>query len=44
LIKLPTEYKEGIFLDKRRMIVEKKFDDLEGFYLMKYTLTNPIGQ
>ncbi|MFT7055737.1 MAG: hypothetical protein ACJAR3_001367 [Roseivirga sp.] len=44
LIKLPTEYKNGIFLDKRRMIVEKKFDDLEGFYLMKYTLTNPIGQ
>lgn len=44
LIKLPTEYQKGIFLDKKRMIVEKKFDDLEGIYLMKYTLPNQIGQ
>jgi hypothetical protein len=44
LIKLPPDYGKGIFLDKKRMIVEKKFDDLEGFYLMKYTLPVPIGQ
>ncbi len=43
LIKLPTEYQKGIFLDEKRMIVEKKFDDLEGTYLMKYTLPNQIG-
>tara|TARA_R110001599_G_scaffold544_1_gene2370 strand:- start:212 stop:1483 length:1272 start_codon:yes stop_codon:yes gene_type:complete len=44
LIKLPPEYVTGIFLDKKRMVVEKRFDDIEGFYLMKYTLPNPIGQ
>ncbi|WPZ11520.1 hypothetical protein [Roseivirga spongicola] len=44
LIKLPPEYSTGIFLDKGRMLVEKKFDDLEGFYLMKYTLPEAIGQ
>jgi hypothetical protein len=44
LIKLPPEYGTGIFLDKKRMIVEKRFVDLEGFYLMKYTLPEAIGQ
>ncbi|WP_339700007.1 hypothetical protein [uncultured Roseivirga sp.] len=44
LIKLPPEYLTGIFLDKKRMVVEKRFNDIEGFYLMKYTLPNPIGQ
>ena len=44
LIRLPPEYETGIFLDRRRMIVEKTFDNIEGFYLMKYTLPNPIGQ
>lgn len=44
LIKLFPEYKTGIFLDKKRMLVEKTFDDIEGFYLMKYTLPEAVGQ
>lgn len=43
LLKLPREYGTGIFLDKKRILVEKSFDNLEGFYLMKYTLQNAIS-
>ncbi|MEC7753048.1 6-bladed beta-propeller [Roseivirga sp. UBA1976] len=44
LIKLPSEFNTGIFLDQKTMLVEKTFDDMDGFYLMKYSLPEAIGQ
>jgi hypothetical protein len=44
VIRLSPEHRQGIFLDKRRLLVEKVFPDREEGYLMKYTLSQPIGQ
>ena len=44
LLKLTENHRNGTFLDEKRLLVEKKFDDIEGFYLMKYTLPEAIGQ
>ena len=39
LIKLPKGYGDGIFLDRKRMLVKKYFDDVEGFYLIEVHFT-----
>lgn len=44
LIKLPPGHQQGIFLDRKRMLVEKTYTDIEDRYLMKYTLSTPVGQ
>lgn len=42
LIRLSPEHRQGVFLDKNRLLVEKVFPDREERYLMKYTLQNPL--
>lgn len=44
VIRLSPEHRQGIFLDKSRLLVEKVFPDREERYLMKYSLSKSLGE
>jgi hypothetical protein len=44
LIRLSPEHRQGVFLDKNRLLVEKVFADREERYLMKYLLKKTLGE
>ena len=43
VVRLSDEHRQGVFLDKNRLLVEKVLDDVEDRYLVKYRLDHPIS-